>query len=403
MKWLLLTAAHHAHVRNVARALDEREALGSWLAGLVFRPGFGAAAPWITTRTIQEISRNRICPFRRWELLRVAAARLGVGPVVQDRFWERGEQAMDARGARMIGRDFSGAIGFEHGCLETLRAARGLGKRAVVWFTSVHHATRSRWVDPEYARQSDWADASETELLRRSEARDARRDLEAHEAELVFANSGFTKASLIAGGVPSSKIVTVPLGLPLPQPTVGDFSTAGVLRVIYVGTVGLHKGFHDLQQAFLGLSTAQARLDVFGTIRVRRSALARQENIVFHGAVPPARLAQAYAEADVLVFPTLCDGFGMVVGEALSHGVPVICSENAGAVDFIKDEVNGFRVPAADSGAIHQCLIRCLDDRATLQTMRAAALRTAGAWNWDDFRRTFFEALCGGAALQGES
>lgn len=405
MKWLLLTAAHHQHAQNIVRALFDHDALGIWQAGLVFSPRFAA---WCSSflpdglcrtldrRVIRGAPFDRIRTNRRWEMARLVARHLRLGMDVEDRLWERGEYVLDARGCRWMERGLDGVIGFEHGCLGSLQVARELGRPSVVVFASVHHRLREKWVDPEYVREPDWADRSETVLAKRGVRRDQRRDREAETAGRVVANSRFTRSSLLDAGVPADKVVAVPLGLPPPQPEAFTREgRGGPLKIVYAGTVALHKGFHYLQRAMLALNSPHLSLDVYGPVRVKRSALAVADHIHFHGAVSADRLARAYREADLLVFPTLCDGFGQVVAEALSWGVPVICSENSGAADFIRDGENGYRVRAADVQALTDALARCLDERGKLPAMREAAVRTVREWTWGHFREAWYQTLQG--------
>ena len=79
-------------------------------------------------------------------------------------------------------------------------------------------------------------------------------------------------------------------------------------------------------------------------------------SIRFYSTIPHVELFKQYQKADVLVFPTLCDGFGMVVTEAFAHGLPVITTNRAGAADLVRHGENGLIVPAGDAGALAQAL-----------------------------------------------
>jgi glycosyltransferase involved in cell wall biosynthesis len=107
-------------------------------------------------------------------------------------------------------------------------------------------------------------------------------------------------------------------------------------------------------------------------------------------------LFAALDRADVLVFPTLSDGFGMVVTEAFSRGLPVITTNQAGASDLLDHGRNGLIIEAGDSAAIAGALKWCLDNRAALAAMREPALETAKGWQWSDYRRALIEAVATG-------
>jgi glycosyltransferase involved in cell wall biosynthesis len=119
------------------------------------------------------------------------------------------------------------------------------------------------------------------------------------------------------------------------------------------------------------------------------------DRIYFHGSVPSAELRAAYQRASVLVFPTLCDGFGMVVSEAMACGLPVITTHNAGAKDWIRPGESGFVIPPGDADALAAALQWCADHPGDLLAMRRAALETASRYTWKDFRRSFREQLNG--------
>ena len=116
----------------------------------------------------------------------------------------------------------------------------------------------------------------------------------------------------------------------------------------------------------------------------------------------PARAFRSLRSADVLVFPTLSDGFGMVVAEAMAHGLPVITTDQAGAADLVSPD-NGLIVPAADAQALAHALQWCLDNRDRLHTMRFHAFETARRRQWPHFRHDLIAALERGLRRAGYS
>ena len=104
-------------------------------------------------------------------------------------------------------------------------------------------------------------------------------------------------------------------------------------------------------------------------------------------------LRDAYIGASVLIFPTLFDGFGMVVQEAFAYGLPVITTAHAGAAELIVEGMNGFVIPPRDPEALAQIMSWCISHPEELWKMRVAALKTAEAWTWKDFRDTLKQRL----------
>ena len=413
---LVGTAAHNSHVQNMVRALYDAGALyGYFSAGVdVWHgPATREARRWVGSRMPQldrELSRRAVDavpeelvhPRWRWELLRVAAGRIAPASRVEDWLWERGERDLDRLCARIVRRvDVGGFFGVEHGSLEAIATARSLGKPTIVAFLSPHRMTRARWVDAEFARHPELGTATRRKLDDLGEARDARRDEEARLADWIVSGSSFTTRSLVDAGFPDKKILTVPLGGPEPVPeAVMPARRPDTLRFIYAGPVSVRKGAHYLLQAWASAAPSQAELHFYGKPLLPEQMLAAAkaapggDRVFFHGSVPARVLGQIYLDGSLLMLPTLCDGFGQVVSDALAHGLPVLTTANAGAADCIEAGVSGFVIPPANADAIAERLTWCAAHRDDLFAMRRAALARAGAWTWVDFRKQFAAKVC---------
>lgn len=148
---------------------------------------------------------------------------------------------------------------------------------------------------------------------------------------------------------------------------------------------------------------SQAELHFYGRCTVPARVLAGQgDKVFFHGSVSRGAISRAYQEASILVFPTLCDGFGMVVGEAFAHGLPVITTPNAGAADLIVEGRNGFIVPPRDPEALADRMAWCADHPEEVAAMGEEALKTAREWSWTSFRHSFQQQLLDQLAASGE-
>jgi glycosyltransferase involved in cell wall biosynthesis len=112
------------------------------------------------------------------------------------------------------------------------------------------------------------------------------------------------------------------------------------------------------------------------------------------GSLPRSELYRLYRESSVLVFPSICDGFGMVVTEALAHGLPVITTDQVGAADLIVDGVNGWIVRAGDAEALRERMAHCLEQPEALRSMREAAERTGFKHSWKAYRKRLVRTIC---------
>jgi glycosyltransferase involved in cell wall biosynthesis len=138
----------------------------------------------------------------------------------------------------------------------------------------------------------------------------------------------------------------------------------------------------------LSVGDSGVELHVFGSVELPATLLrAAPASITFHGPVSRKTLAAWYKRASLLVFPTLLDGFGLVITEALSAGLPVITTRRAGAADFVTDGETGFVIQEADVDAIVETLDWCASHRSQLEEMGHRCVEKARSWQWIDYRR----------------
>ena len=162
----------------------------------------------------------------------------------------------------------------------------------------------------------------------------------------------------------------------------------GVVGLCYLAAGRLvpfkgHAGLVAAWDAFCRRRSPLATLLLAGDGGERR-ALERQvreaglRNVRFAGHIEPPELAGIYAAADVFVFPTLGDPWGLVVNEALQAGLPVVCSRYAGsAPDLIRDGRNGWIVDPLAAADLARGLEAAWDARDQLEPMRAEARASA--------------------------
>ena len=158
---------------------------------------------------------------------------------------------------------------------------------------------------------------------------------------------------------------------------------AGKFRVLSVGTHDLRKGTPYLLEAWKRAAIPDAELHLVGPLRLARSFVDRYAGCFQHWPhVAKADLGTHYAAADVLAFPTLGDGFGLVIQEAMCSGTPVVTTPCGGGPECITDGVDGWIVPPRDIDALVARLRACASDRdATARIGRAARAR-AERWTW---------------------
>lgn len=157
---------------------------------------------------------------------------------------------------------------------------------------------------------------------------------------------------------------------------------------IFVGRLWWGKGLKELIDAFAQLqrrAEGEVSLLLVGDGADERAIAGRAQaeglhNVVLAGFKQKAELPRYYAAADVFVFPTLGDPYGLVVDEAMACSLPIVSTSSAGEIgDRIEDGVNGFIVPPANSAALLDRMERLAGDGELRQRMgEVSADRIAG-------------------------
>jgi glycosyltransferase involved in cell wall biosynthesis len=101
----------------------------------------------------------------------------------------------------------------------------------------------------------------------------------------------------------------------------------------------------------------------------------------------PDELLQEMSWHDVLVLPSLHEGFGLVMTEAMSQGLVVITTPHTAGPDLITDKVDGFVIPIRSAAAIEEKLDLLLRDRNRLRAMQAEVREKALACTWENYRQ----------------
>ncbi|RXH56819.1 glycosyltransferase family 4 protein [Granulicella sibirica] len=208
-------------------------------------------------------------------------------------------------------------------------------------------------------------------------------------ADAITVPSTFAARSFIESGVDPAKLHVIPYGVRLEQFIKSGEPPRDRFEVLFAGSVGLRKGIPYLLEAFAQLSRGAKRLRIAGSLHPDlESVLPRlpQQHVEFLGPVDQATLATLMSTSHVLALPSIEDGFGLVIGQALACGCPVIVSEHTGGPDMITEGVEGFIIPIRDASTLRDRMQQICDESHLQSRMRAAGLaRMQHLGGWDDY------------------
>lgn len=183
-------------------------------------------------------------------------------------------------------------------------------------------------------------------------------------ADLVMVNSRWSYEALRRSGVPAEKLRVVPLAYESPTPASSQkryperFSRERPLRVLFLGQINLRKGVARLLRAARNLPDT-VELWMVGPRQIASDpSLTENARVSWLAASTRDMAADYYRRADVLVLPTLSDGFAITQLEAMAHRLPVIASTHCGSV--VRDGIDGLVLSEPSANAIEEALSYCL-------------------------------------------
>lgn len=265
-------------------------------------------------------------------------------------------------------------IGLSSFCLQAIERAKGYGQVTIVDHGSLHQRTERRLLEEEGRLHNLPMDLAPEWIIEKE-------DLEFHAADRVMVLSQAAKRSLIEEGIGAEKIFVNPCGVELSWFSPVEKKEDEIFRIIYCGNLGPRKGVHYLLQAFSELKLDSAELWLIGSAPDpsfgRLIAQHGSEKVRFLGTFPQNELRQIYAKGSVFVLPSLADGFGMVVPQAMACGLPVIVTRNVGAADIVTEGVDGYIVPIRDVSALKEKIRILYEQPVVRQQMSLAASKKA--------------------------
>jgi starch synthase len=385
------------NVRQAALAFAEANLLEEFLTTINWNPG--SAFDRILPTRLRQSFRRRSFPERVRHRTRSQptreAMRLFFGAMHLP-LWsehERGFLSIDAISAALdcavaaeVGKNASCNLvyAFEDCAIATFAAAERRRIPRVYDLPIGYYRVGQRIFDEECEREPEWAPTLTG--ARDSNEKFARKDEELRLATRVVVASTFTNSTLAQA--PHQRPVTViPYGAP-PAAT-NEISSSPKLKILFAGSLGQRKG----------LSYALRAVELFGGKNCELTLLGRKaadgcrpldQAVRDHRWLPSLSHEQVLLEMrqhDVLIFPSLFEGFGLAITEAMSQGTPVITTAHTAGPDIIDDGVDGFIVPIRSAEAIAEKLELLARDRERLRAMKISAREKAQTYPWENYRR----------------
>jgi starch synthase len=393
------------NVRHAALALEEAGLLAEFCTCV----SWDGASPlnWMLPRGMREQlcrrtfpdelkSKTRQAPLR--EIGRLVSAKFGFKKLLRH---ETGVFSIDAiyrafddMVARRIAAagDLSAVYAYEDGAASSFAAAKKRGLFRIYDLPIGYWKAARAILDEELTREPEWSSTLTGTLD--SAQKLARKDEELALAQTVIVASSFTKKTLEMATGLDKPVHIIPYGAPDVLDLSVERQASGPLKVLFVGGLGQRKGLSYLLNS-MEMISQQATLTMIG-MKTSETCKPLNDAVRKHRWIPSLthdRLLEEMRWHDVLVFPSLFEGFGLVLLEAMSQGLPVIATAHTAAPDLIEDGREGFIVPVRSAEAIAEKLHLLARDPDLLFGMKQAALDTAKSRSWAAYRSVLAQAV----------
>ncbi len=261
--------------------------------------------------------------------------------------------------------------------LELFEIAMRHNIRCILEQVIAPYSVLDRLLQEEYVLWSGWEENTPESYGQEMSLRESQ---EWEVSDKIVAGSYFVVDGLVSCGVPVDRCSVLPYAIDVnkyvPKTVKTNRAKADPLKILFLGTVTLRKGIQYLYEALRMLDRQSIIVKVAGKNLLGSEATRKlQDHCTLLGRVPRSHADELFQWADLLVLPSICEGSALVTYEALSSGLPVITTPNAGSV--VRDGVDGFIVPIRDSEALASVLESVLHEPEMLISMSQAARQHA--------------------------
>lgn len=286
-----------------------------------------------------------------------------------------------------------GVYAYEDGALTTFKQAKQLGLYCIYDLPIGYWKSARLLMQKEFDLNPDWS--STLTGFNDSEEKLHKKDEELALADVIFVASSFTKKTLEEYPGKLADIKVIPYGFPdVTKQKKYEPLEKRKLKVLFIGGLSQRKGISYLFDAVEGLED-KVELTIVGHKSVEdcnalNLALEKHNWIP---SLPHDQVLECMHGHDVFVFPSLFEGFGLVITEAMSQGIPVITTDRTAGPDLIEDGKDGWIVPAGSSIAIKEVINQILDTPEILQQFGQAAQNKAQTRPWSIYGQEMADAL----------
>jgi len=167
------------------------------------------------------------------------------------------------------------------------------------------------------------------------------------------------------------------------------------ILLLYVGRLSDEKQIEHIRPTLEQLPNTRLALVGDGPARANLERYYADWPVKFMGYMRGARLSQAYASADIFVFPSRLETFGLVVIEAMAAGLPVVAARVGGVGDMVQEGVNGYSFASGEKAMLLEGVRNIASNRENMRWMGEQARAYAEGQSWEAIMDQLIEVYAG--------
>lgn len=333
------------------------------------------------------------------EIGRLLTSKLGLSSFTQhekgifsvDAVYAHQDKKVASRLKKFGNKRFNAVYAYEDGAYYSFKEAEKQGVKKFYDLPIGYWRSARKLLQAEIEQWPEWA--ATLTGFKDSEEKLKRKDKELAMANRIFVASSFTANSLKEYPGQLAPIEVIPYGFPQAIAS-RKYHKHKKLKALFVGGLSQRKGVANMFAAIEKLKD-NVSLTVVGR-KTSNNCKALDTELKKHNWIPSLphnEVLELMQQHDILLFPSLFEGFGMVITEAMSQGTPVITTERTAGPDLIENGNNGLLINAGDTDALVENLENLLSKRDQIETMGKAALETARLRPWKAYGEELSHAI----------
>jgi glycosyltransferase involved in cell wall biosynthesis len=280
---------------------------------------------------------------------------------------------------------------YEDGCSSSFARAKQLGMQCSYELPIAHWATMRRLLAEEAERYPEWEPTLES--TREPEEKLFRKEEELKLADRITCPSQFVLDSIPLEIRQKTPCQVSPFGSPICEHIDFDASSKyDSIKLLFVGSMSQRKGLADLFEAMKLLKGEPVSLSILGQPSMPMEFYRKQfSEFAYFSPCSNQNVRKIMKTHDALVLPSIVEGRALVQQEALSCGLPIVVTPNAGGEDLVEEGKTGHLVPIRHPEKIAEAIRALLADRNNKEGIQKLCQKKATQYTWANYAHSIID------------